>query len=1231
MRNMLTAHLIQVPWLNGQASADQGMKHPLEIDAEEVGRLDSSQFQLLLNRILAIETFQISIRSSALVTSDEINVPDGGIDASIDSPDFAGSQFLPAGSSVWQAKAGKSKWPCYQAEVQKRDVKQAILDGHTYMLVLNRELNALQRTNQGKKLRAAIDEIKPGAPFELRSASQMASWVTRYPALWHHLDRPPHGWWNASEFLDQQPAHAPSYVWSSETESLRDAIRARLFHPGPKVPLRVHGRAGVGKTRFVLEALAGSSQVAVYAPYVSHEAEVALRWMCQRPDMTATLIVDECDITEAERLAIYVNGARGKINLVTIGTDALPELEGRFEIGPMDDQVLRAVVREVYPQIPLEQLLWIVETTRGFVKLARGIAEVARRSPLNLKIRDVSGLLSALLSEENQVALTAAALCTYVGWDGEVESEGRALSQHMGIEWRRCRRIIERLESSGYVGRAGRYRYVTPEILAIWLAAEEWATNRSSLEAMLTDASPDMAERMSTRLRQMPQVDEVVDLASEVLRSDGPFRDLAALNHPRKARFFSDFSRITPNAGVAALERILDGLDAEALRSLQEGRREIVWTLERLVANQHLFHAVARLMLRLAVAENEHFANNATGVFQSLFSPMGRKTAATGEERLELLSELIDTGNEDALSVAIGSFDKVFDVYGGYAVSADPGGQPPPSPWSPATRQEHVDYCRRALALLETLLDHSSQSVQDAAESVVLAQFRNFFWLGLADEALELVGRTDLTENLRRRLAIQLDNVITYDRDKPFMSTEMIARLRSVRQSFFADPLRERLHLRLGSWNRDLYYAARANSENAIDLETAELKELVADLLTQPDVLREEFDWITSEEAVKGRPFLSFLAEQDLQQKWLAPTLQAALSKNRSDIISSYVLGLSLAPVNHDVEALLDQWAGRLDLRQIVPQVTALLGLTELRALRLLQILENGLDPGALFCLEMARCEADLTLNTLSELLRAMAAADPPLTGTVWSILNRLLSNYTDENATSDPSLQDLLWELVGNPRLIGGSRDAYGSYSWAECAKPLIVDDPQRLASAIFEAVKPGREHLYAGSTARDVLEACFAAEPSGVWEAFAEEVEGESSRAWLVTSWAAEQRIAEVVGADVLKHWVDQDGAEPQSRIKLIAKLTYVDAELTPVIRWLVEEHEDSPDVIANLNLDYGMRFSWGGLADMEQPRLVAARQWRQDTHPAVRRWAQHRVEGLEQRVKQYREIDAESELEM
>ena len=166
------------------------MVHQFEVTPEEVESLDEHQLQKLVNRLVEIEVSQEGLPVDVVVASDRIYDKDGGIDARIHAPEFRGSEFLPAGSSIWQAKAGKSSWPNYEKELQKERVGRAVGEGKTYVIVLGRQMNDFQYETQRTKLRTALDAIDPDASFELRSASHVAKWTTNYPAVWHLLRRP---------------------------------------------------------------------------------------------------------------------------------------------------------------------------------------------------------------------------------------------------------------------------------------------------------------------------------------------------------------------------------------------------------------------------------------------------------------------------------------------------------------------------------------------------------------------------------------------------------------------------------------------------------------------------------------------------------------------------------------------------------------------------------------------------------------------------------------------------------------------------------------------------------------------------------------------------------------------------------------------------------------------------------------------------------------------------------
>ena len=70
------------------------------------------------------------------------------------------------------------------------------------------------------------------------------------------------------------------------------------------------------------------------------------------------------------------------------------------------------------------------------------------------------------------------------------------------------------------------------------------------------------------------------------------------------------------------------------LREFKSGRHYVVRALERIAQQSAYFERAARLLLRLAEAENETYSNNATGTFQELFgsdtAPLRRRSCRQG-------------------------------------------------------------------------------------------------------------------------------------------------------------------------------------------------------------------------------------------------------------------------------------------------------------------------------------------------------------------------------------------------------------------------------------------------------------------------------------------------------------------------------------------------------------------------------------------------------------------------
>ena len=81
------------------------------------------------------------------------------------------------------------------------------------------------------------------------------------------------------------------------------------------------------------------------------------------------------------------------------------------------------------------------------------------------------------------------------------------------------------------------------------------------------------------------------------------------------SQLFLRLAEASPIEAIRPLEEFIVARSVEELREFTTGRRNVVHALERMTVWEETFDRAARLLLALAEAENEHWANNASGVF----------------------------------------------------------------------------------------------------------------------------------------------------------------------------------------------------------------------------------------------------------------------------------------------------------------------------------------------------------------------------------------------------------------------------------------------------------------------------------------------------------------------------------------------------------------------------------------------------------------------------------------
>ena len=154
---------------------------------------------------------------------------------------------------------------------------------------------------------------------------------------------------------------------------------------------------------------------------------------------------------------------------------------------------MRRVVGGWYPDMPLEHVDFVMSFAAGYMKLGRSAADAVDKEPSatlpNLLARhEIRRILDSLLGDGDRRSLYVVAVLTHVGWNDDRQHEGRAIAEHLGLNWNDVRFQVDRFhDQMGIAPRGGRYRYISPEPLAIYLAHAALETYPDLLKSRLPD------------------------------------------------------------------------------------------------------------------------------------------------------------------------------------------------------------------------------------------------------------------------------------------------------------------------------------------------------------------------------------------------------------------------------------------------------------------------------------------------------------------------------------------------------------------------------------------------------------------------------------------------------------------------------------------------------------------------------------------------------------------------
>lgn len=1193
--------------------------------ADDLGRMNDLEFTALCNDLLHAERLVAREPVDAVDTTTNVDAPDGGVDARTQFS--VGTDYVPVGETVWQYKATSPGPADLADEITERGDESFLLSrlraGAKYVVLATADWTSEQMDLREEKVRKALAERGLDRTEVLvRNASHVAEWVSGQPAVAAtHANRIPPGFEPLSMRM-AQPRYSQDFHPDLAREGLINDVATALGSPGGARHIRIEGPAGIGKTRAAIEALRPFTVIALYCANPPRDPVVGRELV--RSGKTAILILDECSRNTAEEWSQALAEAEGRLRLITIDTSIAQQPQGDdvIRLSGLDRAQVIAVARDAAPELAGRDadLEWVADMCEGFVKLAGPLAEAlastpgaqANRLTESRQVRDVLDLLIKDPAERR--AITGLSLFQHVGFAGDVQSESLAVAKYLQVPWRDFRDAVQRLIDRGLLAQRGRYLYVTPALLALWLVAEELRAEGNRIWEVLEEEGAPPIDRLAARIAQLEGNRHARTLAGEVLRADGPFGSMQVLDSEGAAFLFRALSKVAPTESASLLRHLVEETPVGGLRTMTRGRRNLVWALEDLAVTADTFAPAAASLLRLAAAENEDYANNATRTFCDLFQLVLGRTRLPAQKRLEVLAELIRDASDEEAQVAIAALASSLRTEEvGRPIGGDRGAAPSES-WHPTSFAEADAARRQALKMLRQQMESEVEDRRQAAIGVFRRQLNSVIALGLGEEArttLVEMSLEDASGPDERELLGAIGSVLEYELES----------LRPDEQAAWKE-LAERVLY--GSFHRSMLSRVRAwDSRSSYPFDQESLQEEISSLALQaaqyPELLDRELEWLCAHEPVPNiHIFGQSLGRQDGQGVFTDRLMSAAATTGDTRLLASYIGGRSLG--DDELVTLLNRLEQHPRTREVLPRL-------------IVQI------PGSSrFWEQFRRCIGekpsssevldDIAVAWLAEGLSDTDAVDlvgllvERATPASLQIALEILDRFVARSGT-DEAIIELAWQVLEQPG--GISTSNLWSYRWSRVARHIMGYDRSRMVASLLRQAKeePVR---FTHSALADVLHEALSGADLSTWERFIERLD-ESPEIELPLQWWSQEKAAlEQVPLATLEAWTRGD----LDRLERLAGFARAGETLTPLVIWIVEQAGARSRAARRLRSQMGTGVFWGSLAGRDQGFRDFLAEWARDSSSeAIRLWAQDGIRAIEERLPAIQEWEDETEL--
>jgi hypothetical protein len=1275
-----------------------------ETDADEISRLNSLQLVQLMKRLLLAECRLVEIPLRAATVPLQITVADGGEDGRVEWTGGAdATDYFPARFCAFQSKAQNLTETTITAEVLKRRKKRPAKLNAVMSEVLSRRGAYIVFCSHAfsgqkiKKLRRAIESaIRTGGDnpshavaIEVYDANLIADWVNTHPpvALWLtalHRRRSVVGfmfheaWGRAPEInevpwvANDIPRFAPVNTIIPEAErkdrnrnawTFEQAAAAALsFLAGDKVALRIVGPSGFGKSRFAFEMFNGRATVSdeiestsvIYADLSVVGDEVAkLALEIADAGSPAILVVDECHDETDLKLAAIARRAGSRLRLVTIDVEskvheAADTLILRLE--PAGDEMIGAIARAVAPALNESDARFIQDLAKGFPKMAvlaaqqNGIGGRVIRSTGQILDRVVWGRRQR--NDDALRALELLSLFEWVGVAGQVANESEFIAEKLaGMAGDAFVEHVKSFSSRGIVAQRGDFFQVTPVPLAASLGAHRLSLlSDNRLPVFFSEAPDHLKGSLLRRMRWLDTTAEAKAFARKLFRADC-LGNFATLNTDFGAECLDRLVHVDPDEAMATIQIVFGALTHEELQKVEEGRRHLVWALEKLAFRRETFDGAATLLRRLAASDTEkHISNNATGQFKQLYQLYLSGTEMPPEPRLLVLDDGLESLNPKEREVCVEALDKMLGIYHFSRVSGaeDIGSGERLKDWAPKTYDEIWDFLRAAVKRL-TDIAVGSDLLSIKAKRILGSHIRGLLGQLPLEEVKAMICRIVSRYGFWLEAVQEVNEWLHFDRRRA--PKEIGTAVRSYFDELMPSDAVELVVLYTHGWQTDFHDPDVDYELSRTDFEYATRKsiELASTISPDPAAINHALDRLVTSDAKTVFPFARRLAE-------LAPRpielFSAALAKaeQRKETANRQFFGGLIAGVDsRDPKAARDCVRLALRSEKLKREAISMIGAGKLQAsdvqlvVSLLQ--SRDVEPWQCAVLSYGRGMDHLATEDVIPLLEELALQGAEGLWTVLDISTMILHGGKEASESLIAVLKNVLvTPALFDNSMYGGMNGHHFEGMVKLLARRNLIDRKfaRAIVSQLLSICTRSRTDtvFYAlNGSVREALKTIMETHPKEVWAAVARLLIGRNNLFRYRLDSLLEPDHDDHFGSGLLYAlpaylYLDWARKDPPCRAFLVVDWLPIATRATdgamswhPTLQDFIAEFGNQDNVLSAVFSRLHPR-SWGGsLAPHLELQLKLLESWSEHARPEVRRWARDGINRLRAEIQEER----------